>query len=763
LEKKAVSGIMLTLLLMVMMATQFVRGEMYWYDVVFVEPEEVEVYVGEQLVICVGFGRGFDPPHPIIIEFSLGWDPSMLEFVEWESLWGSPTVVVGDDNMTVTVGNPGINTLLIEVVFEAKTVGSTILNLFNSNVYTVDGRVEIIRRHPRTVIVDDDGPADFHSIQEAINKSSRGDTIYVKAGTYYEHVVVSKTLAFIGENKEVTIIDGNETGTVVMVTASHVNITGFTIRNSGSGYRYSGVFLSNSANSNISGNIITSNTGSGAFGMLLQYSDSNVISGNILSYNRMGIELQYYSNDNFIYGNTIVNNSGGIVLYLSGGSKLRNNTINNNSHNFGVYGPYFSTYLNDIDTSNTVNGKPVYYLINQKNLIINPSTFPDIGYLGIINSTNVRVENLNMTKNLQGVLFAYTHNSTMKNVNSSKNNWGIYLTDSNDTSINENIITNNGMGIALFDSSANAIKDNVVTENSLWGIWSIRSSDNSLSENTIASNYGGVFLSYSNHNKIYHNNLINNTNQATLYDSTNNVWHDDYPSGGNYWSNYNGTDSYRGPNQDKDGSDGIGDVPYVIDMDNQDNYPLMNPWTSTSPIIAATIDIDPDTLNLKNEGQRVTCYIELPESYNVSDIDVSSILLNDTIPVDDGVPTEIGDYDSDGIPDLMVQFNRTELTAQIYHVSGIIYGNVTLTITGQLTDETPFESSDNIKVLFGGDADFSGYVEMADFFIWRENFGKHSGEWPSEVNPDFDSNGFVELADFYIWRENFGATVPPPP
>jgi len=174
-------------------------------------------------------------------------------------------------------------------------------------------------------------------------------------------------------------------------------------------------------------------------------------------------------------------------------------------------------------------------------------------------------------------------------------------------------------------------------------------------------------------------------------------------------------------------------------------------------------DVVPNTLNLKNEGQRVTCYIELPESYNVSDIDVSSILLNDTIPVDDGVPTEIGDYDSDGIPDLMVQFNRTELTAHIYHVSGIIYGNVTLTITGQLTDGAMFEGSDTIEVMFGGDADFSGYVEMADFFIWRENFGKHSGEWPSEVNPDFDSNGFVELADFYIWRENFGATVPPPP
>jgi len=188
------------------------------------------------------------------------------------------------------------------------------------------------------------------------------------------------------------------------------------------------------------------------------------------------------------------------------------------------------------------------------------------------------------------------------------------------------------------------------------------------------------------------------------------------------------------------------------------------------PAITATVNIKPNTLNLKSKGKWITCYIELSEGYDVSDIDVSTVMLNDTIPISlldvpapEPVPTEIGDYDSDGVPDLMVKFNRAALTSHIYHVSGITYGNVALTITGQLADGTMFEGSDTIKVMFGGDADLSGFVELADFPIWANNVGKYSGEWSFDVNPDFDSNDFVELADFLIWSENFGATVPPPP
>ncbi|UCE15299.1 MAG: hypothetical protein JSV12_05290 [Candidatus Bathyarchaeota archaeon] len=185
--------------------------------------------------------------------------------------------------------------------------------------------------------------------------------------------------------------------------------------------------------------------------------------------------------------------------------------------------------------------------------------------------------------------------------------------------------------------------------------------------------------------------------------------------------------------------------------------------------ITAVVDGKPNTLNLKSQGKWITCYIELPEGYNVGDIDVYSIELNNTFPVSllvnhsVPVPTKIGDYDNDSIPDLMVKFNRTTLTAHIYHTLGIIYGNVTLTITGSLTDETMFEGSDTVKVKFGGDADLNGLVELDDFDIWLDNFGKKSNKCPPGLYPDFNSDEYVDMLDFFVWRENFGANVPPQP
>ena len=108
-------------------------------------------------------------------------------------------------------------------------------------------------------------------------------------------------------------------------------------------------------------------------------------------------------------------------------------------------------------------------------------------------------------------------------------------------------------------------------------------------------------------------------------------------------------------------------------------------------LIDAFVDIDPNTLNLKSRGHWVKTYIELPEGYDVSDIDISTVRLNDEISAELH-PTEIGDYDTDGIPDLMVKLNRQDLIAILSA------GEATLTITGRVRG-TLFKGRDTIRVI----------------------------------------------------------------
>ena len=122
-------------------------------------------------------------------------------------------------------------------------------------------------------------------------------------------------------------------------------------------------------------------------------------------------------------------------------------------------------------------------------------------------------------------------------------------------------------------------------------------------------------------------------------------------------------------------------------------------FTATVPeptTIEGTVDIDPDTLNLQSKGNWITCYIELPEGYDVAHIDIGSILLNGVVPAENK-PTEIGDYDDDGLPDLMVKFDRSDV-CEILDPGD----EVEITVTGELTDETPCQGSDTIRVIDKG-------------------------------------------------------------
>ncbi|MBE0511416.1 right-handed parallel beta-helix repeat-containing protein [Candidatus Bathyarchaeota archaeon] len=133
-------------------------------------------------------------------------------------------------------------------------------------------------------------------------------------------------------------------------------------------------------------------------------------------------------------------------------------------------------------------------------------------------------------------------------------------------------------GIYLVPSSNNTITRNNITANTDSGIWTAGVSNN-ITGNYIANNEIGI-LFHGSHDLIYHNNFINNTKQVEdicwsnpWLPSSANILDDGYPSGGNYWSDYE--DRY--PNATELDDSGIWDTPYIIDANNQDRYPLMSP------------------------------------------------------------------------------------------------------------------------------------------------------------------------------------------
>lgn len=118
----------------------------------------------------------------------------------------------------------------------------------------------------------------------------------------------------------------------------------------------------------------------------------------------------------------------------------------------------------------------------------------------------------------------------------------------------------------------------------------------------------------------------------------------------------------------------------------------------------AAIDIKPDTLNLKSKGKNVTAYIELPDGYNVEQIDVSTVAIAEingielSEPINAKLsPTGVGDYDLDGIPDLMVKFSREELVK----LKGTVnFGSeAEISISGELFDSTTFSGSDSTRII----------------------------------------------------------------
>jgi hypothetical protein len=117
--------------------------------------------------------------------------------------------------------------------------------------------------------------------------------------------------------------------------------------------------------------------------------------------------------------------------------------------------------------------------------------------------------------------------------------------------------------------------------------------------------------------------------------------------------------------------------------------------------VPATVNVESDTLNLKSKGKWITSYVELPEGYEVNDIDFTSIMLNDTISVDTSAPITIRDYNKNGVADLLVKFNKNQIIEWLYTLffsdETIFPPEVTFSVTGDLKEVT-FEGYDTITI-----------------------------------------------------------------
>jgi parallel beta-helix repeat protein len=429
----------------------------------------------------------------------------------------------------------------------------------------------------------------YTTIQEVINVPETLDrhTIFVEAGTYYENVVVNKTVSLIGENRETTIIDGNKTGSVVAITVNNVSIIGFTVQNSGprgsSGYGPfdCGIFVSSSSEICITENVVT-------------------------------------------------NNSLGIYFDMCSNNTLRNNNLTRNTINLLVGGDLI-TYgylhmLHDIDETNIVNESPIYYWIGEHDKQI-PY---DAGCIYLVNSTNITVKDIEITNSL--VCLVSTNNSIVENVK--VNFGGISLGLSQDNIVTNNTLTNGA--IALTWSPNNAVSYNVVSDFSVGmylysSYWWAHPNNNFILGNTIANCAVGISIpTYAdcNNNTIYHNNFINNTKDVDSHDSIN-FWDNGFE--GNYWSDHNGIDS---------DCDGIGDTSYVIDDNNQDNYPLMGIFHSFNTSQGYIVDvISNSTINdfeYFESNSTVKMYVSnmtSDQTFGFCRVRIPHDLMNETVPI----------------------------------------------------------------------------------------------------------------------------------
>lgn len=413
---------------------------------------------------------------------------------------------------------------------EQKT--ALILLLFLCFAFFPISKMGVAKAEAQTIIV----PDDYQTISWAISNATEGDTIFVRSGVYNEVLKIDKSLSLVGEKQETTIINGHNKGPVIYIRKDGVNVSGFTILNGDTpatidywaqyfpyNTRLAGIHILSASHCNVMNNKIM-NSGCGIW---LYESEHNQIISNSIINNSNGILIHRSANNN-LKDNYIINSYRGIGFISSSiGSPynniLRNNSLNNNSRSLSFSNiVIYTSFDNDVDESNTINGKPIVFWIDRHNSVV-PS---NAGYVVLINCTAITINYSDPNSKL-GIIFSNTNNSIISNTNS-----GINLVNSYD-----NTVADNTFSLTMRSSNRNILRDNFGSisltgshYNSIVGnsgrIELLASSFNTVERNICSGQRGnggyGIFISGTCiDNRIIRNNISNNEQSGIwLYGGT---------------------------------------------------------------------------------------------------------------------------------------------------------------------------------------------------------------------------------------------------
>jgi len=208
-------------------------------------------------------------------------------------------------------------------------------------------------------------PDDYATIQKAIDIATSENRIFVRTDSYPENIIIDKPIISLhGENKDTTIINGNTYGNVITILpeAQEVNISGFTIANSGE--NYAGILMESNQNILYDNYFVDNKIAISAVN-----SEENYFSNNVIKNNDYGINFEMNSSTNTIINNIIENNENGLLINEDCKANIISKNIIRNNNNYGIQ-------IEDSSCTTTVT----YNTIESNGIGIKTIGFSDICY-----------------------------------------------------------------------------------------------------------------------------------------------------------------------------------------------------------------------------------------------------------------------------------------------------------------------------------------------------------------------------------------------